>query len=146
MCEVAEARVAELEKERDHWKANHKNVIEQLRLFKQRPDLPVDRLPAYQRLVELQEQVERLKREWDTLETRAIAAEENEAVTKEFLETCTNQRDAAESALAELLEKVNDLLRAETDLEEACLESTGRQATYDREAAITALRALVKKG
>lgn len=38
-----------------HWKANHDNVVERLRLLLQRKDLPVDRIDAYNRLVWLQE-------------------------------------------------------------------------------------------
>lgn len=44
-----------------HWMANHKNLAERLRLFTQRHDLPVDRLPAYQHLIQLQEENSRLR-------------------------------------------------------------------------------------
>ena len=45
-----------------HWKANHDNVVERLRLLLQRKDLPVDRIAAYNRLVELQERNQYLEK------------------------------------------------------------------------------------
>ena len=45
-----------------HWKANHDNVVERLRLLLQRKDLPVDRINAYNRLVELQERNQYLEK------------------------------------------------------------------------------------
>ena len=44
-----------------HWKANHDNVVERLRLFTQRKDLPVDRVDAYKSLTKAQEEVARLE-------------------------------------------------------------------------------------
>jgi hypothetical protein len=38
-----------------HWKANHAHMAARCALLSQRPDLPVDRLPAYRELVRLQE-------------------------------------------------------------------------------------------
>lgn len=38
----------------EHWRANHDNVVAKLRLFTQRDDLPVDRLPAYEYVLELE--------------------------------------------------------------------------------------------
>lgn len=45
-----------------HWKSNHDNVVERLRLLLQRKDLPVDRIDAYNRLVELQERNQYLEK------------------------------------------------------------------------------------
>ncbi|KAA0888736.1 hypothetical protein [Oryzomonas rubra] len=44
-------KVAELTKERDHWKANHNDLKNRLAFLRQRPDLPVDRIPVYEQLV-----------------------------------------------------------------------------------------------
>lgn len=41
-------------------KANHVDVVNRLRLFTQRDDLPVDRIPAYREIVRLQAENERL--------------------------------------------------------------------------------------
>jgi hypothetical protein len=40
--------------ERDHWKANHDNMVARLAIATQRPDLPVDRIPAIKELERLQ--------------------------------------------------------------------------------------------
>lgn len=67
--EAMDKRVARLERElmvalsaaeheakhADHWKANHDNLVKRCAVLSQRPDLPVDRLPAYAELVRLQE-------------------------------------------------------------------------------------------
>ena len=48
------ANLAEAKNAAEHWKSNHHNVVAKLRLFTQREDLPVDRLPAYQYVLELE--------------------------------------------------------------------------------------------
>ena len=48
---------AEGSQEVKHWRANHDNVVKKLRLFTQREDLPVDRLPAYEYVVELEKKL-----------------------------------------------------------------------------------------
>lgn len=40
-----------------HWKANHDNMVTKNAFLSQRPDLPVDRIPAYQELVQLRAQI-----------------------------------------------------------------------------------------
>ena len=44
------AELDDMRKERDHWKANHGNMVEKCAFLSQRPDLPVDRIPAYKEL------------------------------------------------------------------------------------------------
>lgn len=51
------ADLEEAQSDRDHWKANHDNVVAKLRLFTQREDLPVDRLPAYEYVLELEKKL-----------------------------------------------------------------------------------------
>jgi len=46
-----------------HWKANHNNVVAKLRLFTQREDLPVDRLPAYQRVLAMESEIAALRKD-----------------------------------------------------------------------------------
>lgn len=46
--------------EAKHWKANHDNMVARCALLSQREDLPVDRIPAYQTLIELQARVSAL--------------------------------------------------------------------------------------
>lgn len=42
--------------EREHLRANHADLVARNALLRERPDLPVDRLPAHDELVRLQEQ------------------------------------------------------------------------------------------
>lgn len=53
--------VSDTANERNQWQANHKNVVERLRLATQRNDLPVDRIPAMERMRELQEELAELR-------------------------------------------------------------------------------------
>lgn len=43
-----------------HWKSNHDEFVRRCALLRERPDLPVDRIPAYQELIRLQELVRSL--------------------------------------------------------------------------------------
>jgi len=43
------------EADRDHWKANHADVVARLKIATERPDLPIDRIPAIKELERLQE-------------------------------------------------------------------------------------------
>lgn len=51
-------RVAELEKEVRHWRANHDNRVKAARMLIDRPDIPLERVAAYQSYLELQSAVE----------------------------------------------------------------------------------------
>ncbi len=46
--------ISELERERDHWKANHDNQVERARVLIDRPDMPLERVQAYKFLTEAQ--------------------------------------------------------------------------------------------
>lgn len=52
--EVMGEKIAKLEKERDHWKANHDNQVQLSQLLRDRPDLPVERTHAYRQFEALQ--------------------------------------------------------------------------------------------
>lgn len=47
-------RIRKLEIERDHWKSNHDNIVSKYRILSQRPDLPVDRIPAIRKIEALE--------------------------------------------------------------------------------------------
>lgn len=47
-------RIAELEKERDHWKANHDSAIARARVLVERPDMPLERVSAFRHMEKLQ--------------------------------------------------------------------------------------------
>jgi predicted nucleic acid-binding Zn-ribbon protein len=61
-----------------HWKANHRNMVEKCAFLSQRPDLPVDRIPAYERLAALNAEIAALK--------------ENRAPVKESIPTRTGEQ------------------------------------------------------
>lgn len=44
----------ELQKELTHWKANHANIALRCKLLRDRPDLPVERIKAFDRIEALQ--------------------------------------------------------------------------------------------
>lgn len=50
-------KLAEAQSSEAHWRANHDSIVRKLRLFTQRDDLPVDRLPAYGYVLELENQL-----------------------------------------------------------------------------------------
>lgn len=50
--------VYDLRKEVAKWKNNHDNAVKRCALLRERPDLPVDRIPAYQEMIKLQNDVE----------------------------------------------------------------------------------------
>ena len=52
--EKVKAELEALFNECQQWKNNHSNAVSRAALLRQRPDLPVDRIPAYEKLVELQ--------------------------------------------------------------------------------------------
>ena len=58
-AELADVRkqLAEAQSSEAHWRANHDNVVRKLRFFTQRDDLPVDRLQAYEYVLELEKQL-----------------------------------------------------------------------------------------
>ncbi|KVH64436.1 hypothetical protein WS89_03905 [Burkholderia sp. MSMB1072] len=45
-------------KERDHWKANHDAQVQRARVLVDRPDMPLERVQAYQQIGELHRKVE----------------------------------------------------------------------------------------
>lgn len=47
-------RAEKAEAERDQWKAQHADMVKRCALLRERDDLPVDRIPAYEELVRLQ--------------------------------------------------------------------------------------------
>lgn len=53
-------RNADLVAQVAHWKANHSDMAMRNAILSQRPDLPVDRIPAYMELMRLQERVAQL--------------------------------------------------------------------------------------
>jgi hypothetical protein len=57
IIEELKKQIAKSQKGVVHWKANHDSMVEKCAFLSQRPDLPVDRIPAYGKIAGLQEQV-----------------------------------------------------------------------------------------
>lgn len=55
-------RLAPFEKHAETWKANHDNQVSRARILMERPDMPVERVKAYNRMYELENENESLKR------------------------------------------------------------------------------------
>lgn len=55
-----QAEIEALKHELAQWKQHHQDMVDRNAVLRERHDLPVDRLPAYRRLVELQEENRRL--------------------------------------------------------------------------------------
>ena len=56
------------ESEAAHWKANHECEVSRARVLKERPDMPLERVNAYNRMVELEEENKALKQRIAILE------------------------------------------------------------------------------
>lgn len=56
------------ESEAAHWKANHECEVSRARVLKERPDMPLERVNAYNRMVELEKENEALKQRIASLE------------------------------------------------------------------------------
>ena len=56
------------EVEAAHWKANHECEVSRARVLKERPDMPLERVNAYNRMVELEEENKALKHRIASLE------------------------------------------------------------------------------
>jgi hypothetical protein len=57
----ADERIKELEREVQHWKSNHACEVERARVLKDRTDMPLERVQAYEQISEMKEQLRRLK-------------------------------------------------------------------------------------
>ena len=53
--------IHKLNRELATWKANHADMVERNAILRERPDLPVDRLPTFERLISLQAENRGLK-------------------------------------------------------------------------------------
>lgn len=68
------ARLKEAEskalKEAEHWKSNHECEVSRARVLKERPDMPLERVNAYNHMTALEEENKRLKAQIASLESR----------------------------------------------------------------------------
>ena len=61
-------RLLECEKEVEHWKNNHACEVARARVLKERPDMPLERVKAYDRMIELENENKALKERIEALE------------------------------------------------------------------------------
>jgi hypothetical protein len=70
--QAMQVRAEKAERERDHWKANHAEMVQRNAVLRERPDLPADRLPSIARyearVKELEEALEPFARAADFIE------------------------------------------------------------------------------
>ncbi|MGR2681606.1 hypothetical protein [Chromobacterium haemolyticum] len=61
--EAKAARIAKLEQEQehDHWKAKHDNQVQRARILLERPDMPLERVKAYERYAALEQDAARYR-------------------------------------------------------------------------------------
>lgn len=59
--DTARAAAKQAVSEALHWKSNHADQVARCALLRERPDLPVDRIPAYKELTRLQGEVTALQ-------------------------------------------------------------------------------------
>ena len=65
--EKLKAERDELAAQVTHWKANHASVVAQARILKERPDMPIERVKAYENWVAMAAQVEKMLNPADVL-------------------------------------------------------------------------------
>ncbi len=90
-----------LEAELQHWKSNHADVVARLAIATQRPDLPVDRIPAIKALERLQSERYESERAWREELNRAIK-HQNRAIE------LTAERDKLQSDLQRLMRECGE--------------------------------------
>jgi hypothetical protein len=62
LTQEVRGKILKVIQDSEHWKSNHKDMVSRCALLSQRPDVPVDRIPAYRELIRLQERVRQLEK------------------------------------------------------------------------------------
>ena len=83
------------ESEAAHWKANHECEVSRACVLKQRPDIPLERIKAYDRMVELEEENKALK--------QRIASLENVEITRVMIDMVSQRGHEQTQMLHEIL-------------------------------------------
>lgn len=83
------------ESEAAHWKANHECEVSRARVLKQRPDMPLERIKAYDRMVELEDENKSLK--------QRIASLENVEITRVMIDMASQRGHEQTQMLHEIL-------------------------------------------
>lgn len=97
--ESLRSQVRHLQAERDHWKANHDEMVQRNRLLRSRSDLPLERLQAYEQVLQqqtdLQAQIRQLREACEVAE-----------------EALSRLDPAAETRLGQAAQKISEALQA----------------------------------
>ena len=124
MSAKLQQQLAACEKERDHWKANHDNRVAAARLLHYRLDLPLERVKAYEKYVEMQDRLaecqQYLKDDETPAERMARYHHDIQGLLGQ-LATAKEQRDELRDALSTLLSLEEESLRGDDDID-VCLE------------------------
>lgn len=87
---TADDRIKQLEAEVAHWKANHANEVRRARILKDRPDMPIERVRAYE--------------QWGADRERLVAEIERKMSAAAFILKQLAASQAREAKLREALE------------------------------------------
>jgi len=95
----ATIRAEAAEADRNHWKANHDNMAQRNSVLSQRPDLPVDRLPAireYERMLAVKDaENERLIAALKEIDKNAVGSMVPSSVISALVDTALNVKTSA---------------------------------------------------
>jgi hypothetical protein len=107
--EVEDLRVQlrEMTASRDHWKANHDNQVARARVLMDRTDLPLERVKAYQHIVELEKEMIVQESEISLLR-KILKMSVKERIDK-VIDIFTNQKGDAKAFTARLLQVKTDI-------------------------------------
>ena len=84
--EQLQAERGELARQVAHWKANHASVVKQARILKERPDMPIERVKAYENWVAMAEQVEKMR-----AVLKEYSLKENDGMNGSFRVCCSTR-------------------------------------------------------
>lgn len=80
---LLELAIRTLAAERDHWKANHDAQVERARLLHERPDLPIERVKAYEQVGRMRSALEAIA----SLKAAALAMIEDQSIPETAITT-----------------------------------------------------------
>lgn len=91
------------EQEAAHWKANHECEVSRARVLKERPDMPLERVNAYNRMVEIEDENKALK--------QRIASLENVEMTRAMIDMASQRGHEQTQMLHEILRYVKSVFK-----------------------------------
>ena len=119
-------QLAALEKERDHWKANHDNRVEAVRLLIDRPDLPLERVKAYQAHIALQAKITEQAALIEKMDIENTSCRVRISTLNAQLTTQADRIKALEAEAADRESFLKTLADTCTEAERSAIERAGR--------------------